>query len=191
MNSQLIVIKEELIQCIEKYTNELYTWAYHKISDKENAEDIVQETFFSAFKNIESFNSESSMKTWLFRILNNKIIDYYRKNAKHNIHLESSFTFDERNDIFDKSQSWKSRKIEEGWEDQNLLDQNDFVEALDNCYEKLPANWKFAIQSKYIFQKEATEICQELDITPSNYWKIIQRAKLTLKECIELNWFNK
>jgi len=38
---------------------------------------------------------------------------------------------------------------------------------------------------------ESEEICQELEITPTNYWQIMHRAKLQLRECIENNWFNK
>jgi len=53
----------------------------------------------------------------------------------------------------------------------------------------LPAPWYSAIQLKYLDQKSGNEICQELGITSSNYWKMLQRAKLQLRDCIEKNWF--
>ena len=51
---------------VEEYGDELYSWAYYKTSSNEIAEDLVQETFLSAHKNIASFKQESNPKTWLF-----------------------------------------------------------------------------------------------------------------------------
>ena len=54
--------------------------------------------------------------------------------------------------------------------------------------EDLPQKWKFAVTSKYLTDKKADEICQELEITVSNYWQIVHRAKLLLKKCLEMKW---
>jgi RNA polymerase sigma-70 factor (ECF subfamily) len=53
-----------------------------KTSSKEIAEDLVQDTFLAAFHKIDSFEGKSQPKTWLFSILNNKVIDYYRLSAR-------------------------------------------------------------------------------------------------------------
>jgi len=37
--------------------------------------------------------------------------------------------------------------------------------------------------------KNGEEICQELDISPTNFWQVVHRAKLQLKNCVEENWF--
>ena len=70
--------KELFKDWVNDYNDQLYSWAYHKTSSKEMAEDLVQDTFLSAYKNLENFKNESNPKTWLFSILNNKIIDFYR-----------------------------------------------------------------------------------------------------------------
>ena len=67
---------------VNDFSDDLFSWALHKTSDRMIAEDLVQETFFLAFRSFDSFKGESNPKTWLFKILHNKIIDYYRKNAK-------------------------------------------------------------------------------------------------------------
>ena len=64
---------------VKTYADYLYSLALIKVSNKETAEDLVQETFLSAFKAKDSFKNGSSEKTWLTAILKNKIIDYYRK----------------------------------------------------------------------------------------------------------------
>ncbi len=66
-------------QWLHNYGDYLYSIAVLKTNDKETAEDLVQETFLSAIKALPGFKGESNEKTWLTAILNNKIIDYYRK----------------------------------------------------------------------------------------------------------------
>jgi RNA polymerase sigma factor (sigma-70 family) len=63
---------------VEKYTSDLYSRAFHNVSDSELARDLVQDTLLAATEKIESFKGESSPLTWLFTILNHKIIDHYR-----------------------------------------------------------------------------------------------------------------
>ena len=67
---------------VNQYSDALFSWAYYKTSSKETAEDLVQDTFLAAYHKIDSFKGNSQPKTWLFSILNNKIIDYYRLSAK-------------------------------------------------------------------------------------------------------------
>ena len=57
----------------------MYSRAFLKVSNAEMAADLVQDTFLAATEKMESFKKDSSPKTWLFSILNNKIINYYRK----------------------------------------------------------------------------------------------------------------
>ena len=91
--------------------------------------------------------------------------------------------------FFDATENWKSRTINPLWDqDEELLDNPEFNSVLENCMTNLPENWNFAITSKYLSYKKADEICQDLNITVSNYWQIVHRAKLFLKNCLELKW---
>lgn len=185
------VLTHQINTWVEDFTDELYSWAYHKTSSKENAEDLVQETFLSAFKAFDSFKNESSPKSWLFKILNNKIIDYYRKSAKNPIQLakneeQASLYF---NGLFNENSRWKNYNIEDIWDqEQNLLDNEEFIILYNNCINSLPEKWKQVIHAKYIIDAKANEICKELEITTSNYWQIIHRAKVLLKNCLEQKW---
>jgi len=64
---------------VKNYGNELYGFAFSKLSKQEVAEDLVQDTFLSALNAMDSFKGKSSERTWLYTILKNKIADYYRK----------------------------------------------------------------------------------------------------------------
>ncbi|NOQ23821.1 MAG: sigma-70 family RNA polymerase sigma factor [Bacteroidales bacterium] len=178
--------KTDLVQWVDLYTNELYTWALHKVSDSELAKDLVQDTFLAASEKLSSFKGNSSPKTWLFSILNHKIIDYYRKKVKQATSLDHSDSM-----FFDKNQGWLPEKQPKNWheDDSNLLDDNEFQTVLKKCLEALPEKWNSCVKLKYLMNKNGDEICQELNITPSNFWQIVHRAKLQLRDCVETNWF--
>ena len=177
---------------VNQFSDELYSWAFYKTSSKETAEDLVQETFISAFNKIDSFQGKSQPKTWLFAILNNKVIDYYRLSArttKNNFHLTEESGFELSDGLFNTTENWIDKEINSIWEqDGELLDNPDFNLVMQYCIEDLPQKWKLAITSKYLSDHKTEFICKELDITTSNYWQIIHRAKLLLKKCLESKW---
>ncbi|MDT8410837.1 MAG: sigma-70 family RNA polymerase sigma factor [Vicingaceae bacterium] len=180
----------QITDWVNHYSDDLYSWAYHKTSNKELAEDLVQETFMAAFKGVDNFEGNSSPKTWLFRILNNKIIDYYRqkKNFNHTS-IDENESIKNTDKLFDENGHWETPTSFSDKEE-HLLDNPDFNKILKKCIDILPENWAFAIRYKYIVDKSAVEICKELNISTSNYWQIIHRAKLQLKVCLEKNWTN-
>ena len=172
---------------VNNYYDQLFTWAYYKTSDKEASEDLVQETFIVAFKSFDNFKEKSSPKTWLMSILKNKIADHFRKVYRTNAH--KTFSFDQ---FFNGNDEWVASQRPENWSEEhteNLLDNSDFNKILSNCLEKLPETWKSSIILKFIEEKDSSIICQELEISSTNYWQIIHRAKLQLRKCLELNWF--
>ncbi len=175
----------------------MYSWAVYKTSSKETAEDLVQETFLAAVQSFEKFERKSNPKTWLFAILNNKIIDHYRRQIKNpTIGERKQSEKGERSlfdTLFDTDRQWRKEERPAPWqvESENILDNAEFNKVLQNCMEKLPVAWFSAVQLKYLEEKKGELICQELQITPSNFWQILHRAKLQLRKCLELNWFKK
>lgn len=190
------VIKENSKDILEKWVNqfsdELFSWALYKTSSKETAEDLVQETFLAAFRKLDTFQGKSQPKTWLFSILNNKVIDYYRLSArttKQTFSLTENSGYELSDGLFNETENWKSNEINPIWDqEEELLDNPEFNNVMQDCMEDLPQKWKYAVTSKYLTDKNADEICQELEITVSNYWQIVHRAKLLLKKCLEMKW---
>ncbi len=177
---------------VEEYSDKLYSWALHKTSSQGVAQDLVQDTFLSAYKNYDGFKQKSKPETWLFSILNNKIIDYYRKHGNRIVRLESghSTSFDHPESLgFDDDGNWEANGLEAYWEDEsNLLDDPEFLKIFDQCINELPDKWRNAVSMTYYSEVGSKYICQELGITPSNYWQILRRSKLALKKCIEQHW---
>ena len=182
----MIATDEILEKLVTQYTEDMFNWAFHKTSSTEIAEDLVQDSFLAAAENISGFKGESTAKTWLFSILNHKIIDYYRKKANKNV----SFDNETLSTFFDEDGIWQNEKRPNLWDEQeiNLLDDVNFLIILKKCLDALPEKWNTSVKLKYLSGKKGELICKELGITPTNFWQTIHRAKLKLRECIESNW---
>jgi RNA polymerase sigma-70 factor (ECF subfamily) len=177
---------------VNQFSDELFSWAFYKTSLKETAEDLVQETFLAAYNKIDTFEGKSQPKTWLFAILNNKIIDYYRKSGrttKQNFSINENSGYELSDAIFTQTGCWDTYDLNPIWEqDTELLDNPEFNALMEECMDDLPKKWKIALTSKYLSDKKTDVICQELEITLSNYWQIVHRAKLLMKKCLEVKW---
>jgi RNA polymerase sigma-70 factor (ECF subfamily) len=174
---------------VENYSDSMYSWALHKLSNKETAEDIVQETFMAAMVSMDKFKGDSNSRTWLFAILNNKINDHYRS-AFRKPQMDG---LPEVEKWFDANDHWNSEERPLDWAEDtgHLLDDSDFQSVLHACMNRLPGHWFSAIQLKFIDEKNGNVICQELGITNANFWQILHRAKLQLRKCLEVNWFKR
>lgn len=89
------------------YVDKIYNFVYTKTTNREVSEDIVSDVFMSALKNINSFKLEenSSVKSWLYRIANNKVIDFYRTNKEsesYEDYMDTMFFEDINKKIDDK-----------------------------------------------------------------------------------------
>lgn len=187
----MIATVNNLSEWVDSFTGDLYSWAKHKVSDPQLAEDLVQDTFLAAAERIDAFKGDSTPKTWLFSILNYKIIDHYRSRAKIPVKLDNQSL----STFFDDEGSWRTGKRPMAWDDDNnendnLLDNTGFQSVLKECLDALPDKWSSTVKLKYLMSKKGEEICQELGISLTNFWQIIHRAKLQLRDCIEQNWFN-
>lgn len=182
--------KETLTNWVRLYTTELYSWALIKTSDATLSEDLVQETFLAAAENMERFEGKSQPKTWLFGILKNKIADHYRKEASRP--SPQNVPADELADFFDADGRWKRTAKPLAWEDstEQVLDNPAFVHILNACLNALPALMHACLNLTYLQGKKGQEICQEMEISTTNYWQIMSRARLRLRDCLEKRWFN-
>ncbi|MGH2643026.1 MAG: sigma-70 family RNA polymerase sigma factor [Chitinophagaceae bacterium] len=192
MIDKTIQIKE----WVENYSEDLFSWALYRTSSRETAEDLVQETFMAAYQSWDKFNHESAPKTWLYAILKNKLMDYFRKKARNIVISESELLPEGEQSsffdlFFDKNGTWKKDMRPQHWntEDEHLLDNTSFRKILHNCLNKLPPQWNNVISLKYLEERKGNDICKEMDITPSNLWQILYRARLQLRACLEKNWF--
>ena len=175
----------------ENYSDYLFNYAITRVNDEHIAEDLVQDTFVAAIKSIKNFESKSKESTWLTAILKNKIIDHYRKKV-NKYHQESIDTLYNTNDYFDERGSWRVDQRPTDWHlsSGHSIDRKEFYEILQKCIGRLNELQRIAFVMKHFDDEDTGDICKKLEITTSNYWVIIHRAKLQLRKCLELNWID-
>ena len=174
---------------IHNYADVLYAYAKPRVNDAQVAEDLVQETFLSAWKAKDGFKGEASEKSWLFTILKNKIIDHYRKKSKEIVATGSQT--DATDAFFDEQDHWTTSNAPLTWTmPSDGIQQKEFYTVFEKCRKKLQQLQQNVFVMKYMDDLDSDEICKELGITPSNYWVLIHRAKLGLRACLEKNWVN-
>ena len=178
---------KQLEKWIDAYGQKLFDRAYYLLSNREDAEDIVQDVYVAAYSAIEQFQEKSNPLTWLTGILQHKVSDYYRKKYKGNPQVSLDH-------FFDYQEFWKDTDgILKNWDaqDSSLLDNETFNAFLEKCLEELPDRWLTLVKLTYLEEKKSAKICQDTNISTTNYWKILQRSRLQLRECIQFNWFEK
>ena len=171
---------------MKKYSDFFFNYTYKRVKDTSMVKDILQETFIAAWKNISSFKKKADEKTWLFAILKNKLVDHYRLQAK--LAKEPLNT----DHYFDEVEHWTESDAPLVWQNANeAFNNKEFYTVLDICKSKLSRLQQLVFTMKYVDEHETTFICKVLNITASNYWVIIHRSKLNLRNCLEKNWFGK
>ncbi|MCG8574207.1 MAG: sigma-70 family RNA polymerase sigma factor [Flavobacteriales bacterium] len=171
---------------VEDYSDGLYNYAVMRVQDHDLALDFVQDTFVSALKALENFQGKSSVKTWLYSILKRKIIDHWRKQESRKTRPMSSY--------FSDSGMMKGKFLEGAQptgrvsEVEKIIENDELREAIFGCISGLPDNWRGILVDKMIEEKKTEEVCKDHDITTSNLWVIIHRAKLQLRDCLDKKW---
>lgn len=174
---------------LNEHGDYLYRFALARLRDPHQAEDVVQETFLAAIKS-PSFAEQSAPRTWLTGILKHKIIDLMRKNVRE---IAASDLIDDEDanvdDFFDDAGHWADKPLK--WDmPENALEQKQFLGVLQNCMEKLPAKSAQIFIMRDVHETDNEEICKELNISTTNAWVMLYRARLGLRKCLEINWLS-
>ena len=183
---------------LDLFSDEFFYFAYFRVHNHEAAEDLVQETFLSGLKALDNFRRDCPEKSWLYNILRNKIIDYFRKKTNQEI-KKGNTKEDIDDDSFlshffqtegENAGFWNQTASPEKWDvsADTILEREEFMHFLMWCMSLLPEMWSKVFSLKNIEEYSTPEICKELDITPSNLWTIVHRAKLQLRDCLEKHW---
>lgn len=175
-------------QWVDKYADYLYNYTIVRVDDPVMAQDLISETFLAALRSKNNFKGEATERTWLISILKRKIIDYYRKTnsrkGKAEVHISYRDEADEGDWLEENAADPYDRTAEDVMENEEL------GMAILECLDKLPEKQAAIFKLKTIADYDTEAICKEYNITPSNLWVIIHRARKAMVACLEKNWFN-
>ena len=178
----------DLAAALEALRPQLLRFARTQLRNEAWAEDAVSETLLAALEKPQSFAGQSQLKTWLVGILKHKVVDQLRRNTREATILTSDDGEDMLESLFDARGEWAEAPADWGNPD-TVLSQRQFFEVLEACCDHLPATQGRVFMMREWLELSTEEICKELAISSTNLWVLLHRARLRLRDCLQLNWF--
>ena len=189
--------QEQMIdqEFLAEIRRDMLKFASLQLRDDSLAEDVVQEALMGAMANARTFSGKSALKTWVFSILRNKIVDQIRQKSRTtNV---SSLSPDEASldqafeSLFKTNAHWNPQARPADWGDpEESLRQQRFWEVFEACLKHLPENTARVFMMREFLEFETTEVCQELSLSTSNCNVILHRARNGLRKCLQGSWFS-
>lgn len=178
---------------LEELRLQMVKFATIQVGDRDLAEDAVQDALVLALSNAGSFGGRSALKTWVFAILKNRIIDLIRQRNRL-VTASGLLRADEEGDglpdVFNKRGFWQADKHPQSWGAPEAAVHDDhFWRVFEACLDNLPPKQARVFMMREFVELESEEICTALDISTSNLHVMLHRARLRLRECLENKWF--
>lgn len=182
---------------VDDHGDYLFRYALIRLRDEARAEDVVQETLLGALQHMASYSGKSTERTWLTGILKHKIVDQIRKSCKEVPFEPSDTDLSEFDPLFERPDEfnghWSDTLSPRIWHrsPEDAVQQSEFFMVLHNCIGKLPQRVANVFTLREMNELDTEEICSLLELSTSNFWVMMHRARMSLRRCIEINWFMK
>jgi len=173
---------------LDQYGDILFRFALQRVGDTGIAEELVQETFLAAMRARGRFKGQSSEKTWLFGILKHKIIDHFRRRKYDRADMNVENFAETTDKFFSANGKWGIRPTRWDINPIEVYEQKEFMDAFYQCLSQMPQRLADAFVYREVDGLSTEEICKVLNITASNCWVMLYRARMLLRRCIEINW---
>ena len=156
---------------VDRYKDLVFTLALRMLKNREEAEEVAQDTFIKTYKSLEKFKGDSKFSTWIYRVAYNSCLDRIKKNKKH------------LNDV----------EINEFTEHQvvsidNALDKMEIKEredAIQKCIETLPSEESFLLTLYYFDDLSLDEISKIVGITANSIKVKLFRSRKKLASILK------
>lgn len=155
-----------------QYSNNIRKYILSKVENKHDVEDILQEVFLKVYQNIDTIEEKLSVKSWIFTITKNKIIDYYRKKKDVIVTSDILAELVDENHVGNNEEDNCNKEVSEYIKDESLKIPKKYLDVYE-LYEK-----------KHMKHKE---IVNELNISLSTSKIRLMRARTFLKENLKEN----
>jgi len=169
-------------ELLNKYRGAIFNLVFKMIKNREEAEDLVQETFVKAFSALPSFDEQYAFSTWLFKIATNNCIDYLRKKKLKTFSIDKP-TEAKEGEI---KQTYKDAKTPDPEVDTIEKERSFIIEDAIKC---LPAKYRDAIILRHKEDKSYEEISEILNLPIGTVKARIFRAREKLKKYLKKRMF--
>lgn len=162
---------------ISDNTKFVYNIALKMLKNKEDAEDISQEALIKVYKNIDSFNMESSFRTWMYRIVVNTCLDHMRKNKTTVVSIDKP--------IITEHNEFQVEIEDRSFSPEELFEKKETQKMISGALNQLDESFKTAIILRDINDFSYEEIADILTCSLGTVKSRISRGRQKLREIIE------
>jgi RNA polymerase sigma-70 factor (ECF subfamily) len=163
----------------ESFFPRLYRYALARVGGhREDARDIVQQTFCKAFEHLDSYRGEASLYGWMCQICRNNLIDHARRQS---VQLERIVRVDTDGAIEAMLEALRAPESEQP--EQEVMRMG-LLQLIQTTLDYLPTHYGNVLEWKYIEELSVNEIAAELAIAPKAAESLLTRARSAFKEAI-------
>jgi RNA polymerase sigma-70 factor (ECF subfamily) len=173
---------------VEAHADYLFNFALGQVRDTTIAEDLVQETFLAAFKARDRFAGRSGERTWLVGILRHKIYDHLRQTCRERARRVQPPRAGNRDEAGEDAVLWLHDVAAECQSPSRRIELAEFRAHLERALGQLPPRIAQVFQLYEMEERTNAEVCRELNISESNLWVMLHRARKQLREHLAEWW---
>jgi RNA polymerase sigma-70 factor (ECF subfamily) len=168
---------------VTRYSPQMLATA-RAIAGPSNADDIVQDTWLTVFRQIDRFEQRSALGTWLQRIVSNRAISYLRSHARE---VSTTVQGDEEpeRDWFNAAGRWRAPLS--GWDSgspDELLIAGDLQDCLDKHLQLMPESQRQVVVMRDMQEQSFEDICNDLELSASNVRVLLHRGRMRLMKMV-------
>ncbi len=161
-----------------KYRQRLYSVVYNMLSNREDALDIVQESFIKAFVNLSSFKGESAFYTWIYRIAVNLSVTFLKRSR-----MRRFFSFDNADEKFAPADVMEKLSVENGGNRSAML--GELKEKLNEALQTLSIKHRTVVVLYEIEGLSHDEIAEITGASPATVRTRLHYAKQSLRAILK------
>jgi len=161
-------------ELVTRYDDKVYRLAYKIVRNEEDASDVLQDAFLSAFKGLKNFKAESTFSTWLYRVTTNAALMKVRKRRDNLVSLEQSQNPDRDGEPL-AIPDWSQQPLED------LLDDETMQVILD-AVQQLPTDLQVVFVERDELEQSNQEVADKLGISVAAVKSRLHRARVFLRD---------
>jgi RNA polymerase sigma-70 factor (ECF subfamily) len=168
-------------ELIRRYERPVFSLVYRMVRDREQAEDLAQETFIKVLNNIEKYSPEFKFSSWILKIANNLAIDALRRRRLDTVSIDGSANAATMAEV-------EATSIELADRGETALDElanRELGSAIEQAIGRLRPMYRSCILMRHVDGRSYEEIAQLLDLPLGTVKTYIHRARHELREALE------
>lgn len=151
---------------VDNYKDLVFTLALRLTKNREEAEEVAQDTFIKVYKNLSKFKGDSKFSTWIYRVAYNTSLDYVKKQKR----TQNTVAIDE----------FTEHQVKTLDNALSLMEAEEQKLAVQNCINELPNEDGFILTLYYFEDQSLEEIAKTIDLKPNNVKVKLFRARKKL-----------